>query len=305
MPRYTREQVRRRQLTVLAVGVVVLLVLMGGCVRLLVGGLGGADDASDAGVSGAASDGALAGRTPFAADDAAMSVAAMPEAAAALAQLPDGVELAADEVMGIDVSAHQQEIDWTQVREDGYVFAYIKASEGADFVDERFAENWSGALEAGIVPGAYHYFTLCSSGADQAADFLAAAPPDDAALPPAIDLELDGACTERPEPADVIAEIDDFTAIVEEAWGRRLLIYSSSQWRDAYGLLVGEGRVHWLSSVGSRPEPTDWALWQVRFDGTVSGIDGDVDIDVARIETLRGGSLIPDGEGALTSDDAA
>lgn len=295
MPRFTREQVRRRQLTVLAIGAVLALVLMGGCTRLLIGALTGDDDSAD----GAAA----SQRTPFAADDTAMSVTAMPEDAAALAQLPDGVELTADEVMGIDVSAHQQQIDWQQVREDGYVFAYIKASEGASFVDERFAENWEGALAAGVTPGAYHYFTLCSTGVDQAADFLTAAPPDDAALPPAIDLELDGSCTERPEPADVRAELDDFTAAVEEAWGRRLVVYSSAQWRDTYGLPISEGRVDWLFSAGARPETTDWALWQLRFDGTVSGIEGDVDIDVARIETLRGGSTIPDGDGALTTAD--
>ena len=38
-------------------------------------------------------------------------------------------------------------------------------------------------------------------------------------------------------------------------------------------------------------------MWQLRFDGTVAGIDGPVDIDVARLETLREHAAIPEGRG--------
>src|SRR5699024_636340 len=135
---------------------------------------------------------------PRQADDTAMTAPGTPSDAAALGQLPEYIELAADEVMGIDVSSHQRDIDWQQVAADGYSFAYLKATEGSNFTDDRFQENWDVAKAAGITPGAYHYFTLCSPGADQAADFLAAVPPDDTALPPALDLEFVGACDERP-----------------------------------------------------------------------------------------------------------
>lgn len=50
---------------------------------------------------------------------------------------------------GIDVSAHQGPIDWTAVRADGIEFAYVKATEGGDFVDDRFGANWDGAADAG------------------------------------------------------------------------------------------------------------------------------------------------------------
>ena len=62
-------------------------------------------------------------------------------------------------IHGIDVSHHQQTIRWPSVRSDGARFAYIKAPEGGDFVDPRFAQNWTGALAAGLRVGAYHFFT--------------------------------------------------------------------------------------------------------------------------------------------------
>ena len=65
---------------------------------------------------------------------------------------------------GIDVSAHQGSIDWASVAGDGIEFAYIKASEGGDFSDSRFRENWEAAADAGMDPGAYHFFPLCTPG---------------------------------------------------------------------------------------------------------------------------------------------
>lgn len=46
------------------------------------------------------------------------------------------------ERLGIDVSRHQDDIDWPSVAEDGIEFAVIKATEGGDWVDPRFEENW-------------------------------------------------------------------------------------------------------------------------------------------------------------------
>ncbi|HJG90752.1 MAG TPA: lysozyme [Brachybacterium massiliense] len=290
MPRFTPEQVRRRQIVAGALALLLVLVI-GGCTITLIGALRGDDDPQ-----------ALTDPAPFRADDAAMSAAATPEGAAALENLPEGVELAADEVMGIDVSSHQQDVDWAQVAADGYSFAYIKATEGSGFTDTHFRQNWDGAKAAGLTPGAYHYFTLCSPGAQQAQDFLVAAPPDDSALPPALDLEFDGACDDRPEAERAQAEIDAFTAVIEEAWGRRVVVYSSSEWREHYGLPVADGRPDWLFSQRERPAQEDWSVWQLRFDGTVSGISGGVDIDVARIEVLREHAAIPEGEGAITHE---
>lgn len=271
--RFTRAQVRRRQRVAVAILVAAVLVVVGSCTMLLRGG----DEEERAGRQRPAAVG----------DDAALQVAAMPERARALRQLPRSVDLSPDEVMGLDVSAHQQEIDWAGVASDGYVFAYIKATEGKGHTDSRFAANWAGARKAGLAVGAYHYFTLCSPGAEQAADFLAAAPPDDRALPPALDLEFDGACADRPEAEHANAEVTAFVEKVEKAWGRRLVIYSSSEWRAHYGIAVGDTRPDWRFAERARPRHRDWAVWQLRFDGRVTGVPTRVDIDVARIETLR------------------
>src|SRR6476620_6575337 len=79
-------------------------------------------------------------------------------------------------VIGIDVSNHQGDIDWSALAGSNVAFAYIKATEGGDFRDKRFQLNWEGAKKAGITRGAYHFFTQCRPGAEQAKNFIATVP---------------------------------------------------------------------------------------------------------------------------------
>ena len=57
-------------------------------------------------------------------------------------------------VRGIDVSAYQGEIDWDKIADQGFKFAYIKATEGTTLVDKRFKTNWDDADDAGLYRGA-------------------------------------------------------------------------------------------------------------------------------------------------------
>jgi lysozyme len=90
-------------------------------------------------------------------------------------------------VIGVDVSNHQGDIDWSALAGSSVAFVYIKATEGGDFRDKRFLLNWEGAKRAGLAHGAYHFFTQCRSGAEQAKNFIATVPREHGALPPVIE----------------------------------------------------------------------------------------------------------------------
>ena len=186
-----------------------------------------------------------------------------------------------DEAYAIDVSNHQGVIDWSSVAADGVRFAYVKATEGKTFVDPYFASNWAAAPAAGVRVGAYHFFSLCSSGQDQAESFLRTAPPSRTALPPALDLEILSGCADRPPPALVQAELDTFVNRVERAWGEKLLIYARSSWTRSYALPAGDERPRWRTSFFVRPSQS-WTVWQVHYFAEVSGVSGRVDLDIVR-----------------------
>jgi lysozyme len=188
-------------------------------------------------------------------------------------------------VRGIDVSRHQGRIDWRRVAAEGGIrFAYLKATEGGDWTDPRFLQNWRAAREAGLRVGAYHFFTFCTPPEEQARHFLAVVPPDPGALPPALDLELGGNCKRVPSREELQAGLLAWSRLVEAGLGKRPVIYvTDDSWR---AFLRGGGVDHplWFRSLFGGPpgEAGPWLFWQFQHRGRLPGIDGFVDLDAFR-----------------------
>ena len=185
---------------------------------------------------------------------------------------------------GIDVSHHQGVIDWSRLPAQGVDFAYIKASEGGDHRDIAFAANWTGAGRVGIARGAYHFFTLCRSGADQAANFIATVPVDPAALPPAVDLEYLGNCAAHVSVNAFHRELATFIQLVEARYGKRVILYTTQEFDTAYAIGARVDRSLWLRNLvleprfGTRP----WTIWQASSFRRLDGIAGRVDWNAMR-----------------------
>ena len=194
-------------------------------------------------------------------------------------------ELRSGERYGIDVSHHQGSISWHRVAADGISFAYLKASEGSSFVDPRFDANWRRAGEAGIDRGAYHYFSLCSAGANQARNFLDVVP-NRLELPPAVDLELAANCSERPTESTVRRELMRFLGAIETDVGRQAILYVGDDFDELYPFVNELDRPRWQLGFVLRPNDP-WLVWQVGSYARVDGIDGPVGLDVLR--TADGG----------------
>ncbi len=133
-------------------------------------------------------------------------------------------------IEGIDVSYFQEAVDWHAVARDDIRFAYIKATEGGDRLDERFNENFAGAARAGVLRGAYHFWYHCRPGIEQAAWFIRNVPRNDSALPPVLDIEwtpTSPTCTKRPPAADIHRDMQAFLDALEAHYGKRPMIYTS------------------------------------------------------------------------------
>ena len=191
--------------------------------------------------------------------------------------------LRAGETYGIDVSAHQGRVDWEAVASDEIEFAYIKASEGGDFVDRRFEANWAASHAAGVRRGAYHFFTFCRSGEEQARNFLETAPPETGALAPAVDLELAGNCAARPPKTRVTRELDDFLRLVERAWDAEAVLYVGDDYEGRYPIRATTTRPVWYRRFLVRPPLEGWAVWQLHGYAHVEGISGGSDLNIGRL----------------------
>jgi lysozyme len=183
---------------------------------------------------------------------------------------------------GIDVSYHQDEIDWPQVRRAGIRFAFIRVGDGAALRDPRFATNWAEARRAGVVRGAYLFFRPDQSIEAQANVMIAAMrtrQPDD--LPPVLDIEVDGGLAVPIVAARARAWIDR----VRAGLGVEPIIYTGSDlWRNGGAEPIAAQPLwvaHYTQGCPALPLPwTRWTFWQHTDRGAVPGIDGAVDLDL-------------------------
>ncbi|PLP61355.1 lysozyme [Mesorhizobium loti] len=182
-------------------------------------------------------------------------------------------------VRGIDVSHHQGKIDWRRVAADDVAFAVIKATEGGDHVDDTFATNLGEARAAGLVVGAYHFFTFCRPGADQAQNFLNVVPRSQPMLPPVVDIEFGGNCPRRLTPEELRTELNAFLGPVEAQFGKPAIIYLIGEAVDLYEAVMPT-RERWVRSLVLHPGNEKWLYWQYHNRGRVDGIEGAVDLNV-------------------------
>jgi lysozyme len=133
-------------------------------------------------------------------------------------------------VRGIDVSHHQGDINWKELAASGIQFAYIKATEGADFKDVDFDDNWNGARAAKIVPGAYHFYTFGIPAHTQAYNFMAAVSQENRILPPAIDLEISGYNATHSVPVtEFQSDFAIFFGILQAVYHQTPVIYTTRE----------------------------------------------------------------------------
>jgi lysozyme len=188
------------------------------------------------------------------------------------------------DVIGVDVSHHQDRIDWPTLARTDIAFAYIKATEGGDFRDRLFQANWEGAGKSGLPRGAYHFFTQCRTGTEQARNFMAAVPREPGALPPAIDLEHMGPCRAGPPPTDPAQEIATFLALLGDHYGRRPILYVTSEFDWTYLRGRFDGETFWTRSLVLPPwfRTDRWLIWQYHNCGRRAGVNGPVDLNAFR-----------------------
>lgn len=186
-------------------------------------------------------------------------------------------------VRGIDISHHQDAIDWPVLERAVLDFVFIKATEGGDHKDRNFKRNWQKAAEAGLARGAYHFFTFCKTGAEQAVNFIESVPQGENTLPPAIDLEFGGNCSARPAKEELHRELAEYARMVEERYGKRPIIYTTNHSYEMF--FAGEDYDYpiWIRNIYQFPQLPDhkeWSFWQYANRGRIRGINGFVDLNV-------------------------
>ena len=190
------------------------------------------------------------------------------------------------EVFGVDVSSYQGEVDWPILAEQGVMFAFCKATEGSGHVDPTFQQNWQNAREAGILVGAYHFFSYDSPGETQAENFIAQVPVTAGALPPVVDVEFYGEHDRNPPSREETwAILGPLLERLEEHYGVKPILYATYRSYKLY--LAGEAEDYplWITRPIVGPMDKPWTFWQYSHSARLEGYVGKeerIDLNVFR-----------------------
>lgn len=180
-------------------------------------------------------------------------------------------------LVGVDVSHHQGEIDWEQIKGRPVTFAFVKATEGSGYVDAQFAANWEGAQAAGLYVGAYHFLSFESPAQTQAANYTAAVGALSGRLPPVVDAEYYGDYAKEPPPREEVqALLQELLALLEEQYGQKPILYTTTPFYHRYLAGAFEEYPLWIRNVYTPPLGLgrEWQFWQYSDRGRLPGVSG-------------------------------
>ena len=191
---------------------------------------------------------------------------------------------------GVDVSAHQGNIDWEAVAASGIEFAIIRLGyrgyESGKLVEDTYArQNLEGAASAGLKVGAYFFSQALSiQEADEELEFMLDILGEQyLAMPLVLDWEIPaGNARSAKMDARTLTDIQlHFCEKISEIGYQPMIYFNWHQSENLYYLHELEDYPFWLALYQDRMTyPWRIEMWQYTNTGRVPGIAGDVDINV-------------------------
>ncbi len=182
-------------------------------------------------------------------------------------------------VRGVDVSRYQGDIDFKALYDQSIRFSFIKATEGIEYLDPKYVDNFKNSKEAGLKTGAYHFYRFETSGEDQAKYFIRNVNLEAGDLPPVIDLEYYGQYTKNPmSPNTVIPELRKMVDIFRDHYKKTPIIYTNKYVYNHYLKDNFEDVDFWYREIGTdfayMPNEEKWTFWQYDDMAELEGYGG-------------------------------
>lgn len=187
-------------------------------------------------------------------------------------------------IHGIDVSKYQSNIYWQhvkQVKVDSIKigFAFLKATEGTNWVDVKYKKNKESCKNQNIICGAYHYFKPNSNAIEQMSHFIKIANLKKGDLPPVLDVEETGGLT----PKELQQQVLVCLRLLENHYKIKPILYSYVNFYENYLGKNFDAYPLWVAHYNQSDTPKitrPWHFWQHSDKGTVNGITEYVDFNV-------------------------
>lgn len=194
--------------------------------------------------------------------------------------------------LGIDVSDFQGAIDWPTVKESGIDFVMIRAgyrgaTRGDLYEDDRFEENYKGAVDAGIHVGVYFFSQATSvAEAEEEAGYVLSLLQNKALDYPVVFdwevAEVEGSRTSSATGEQITSYASAFCKKVSKAGYTAGVYFNRSLGYNYYDLEAIKDFDFWLAEYRSIPAfYYDFKIWQYSDNAQVQGISTPVDINIS------------------------
>lgn len=191
------------------------------------------------------------------------------------------VNLFEDYLVGIDVSHHNGEIDWEEVKNSGIDYAIIRVGYGQDIVsqdDRYFARNIAECERLGIPYGVYLYSYAVDtySAISEAEHMLRLIKGHNPEFGVWIDLE------EEVPGVDFVGIATTFCEKMKGYGYSNVGVYANLEWwQTTLNNDVLDKYNKWIAQWGSSCDyDKKYVMWQYTDSGTVNGIDTNVDMNI-------------------------
>ena len=212
-----------------------------------------------------------------------------------------------DRIYGIDISKYQHvigkkkyAINWRNLRIthlgniskktiSGHVnypikFIYVKSTEGATMLNPYYRQDYLSARAHGFKVGSYHFFSTISPASLQARQFLKRSILQRGDFPPVLDVEPTKEQIQKMGGISVLfARVRTWLRMVERETGVKPILYINQTFVNKYLNLAPDLKqkyLIWIARYGEYKPDVHLIYWQLCPDGRVSGIHGEVDINV-------------------------
>lgn len=193
--------------------------------------------------------------------------------------------------VGVDVSSHQQEIDWQAVAEAGVDFAIVRVgyrgySDGEIFTDSMALRNIQGALDAGLDVGVYFFSQATSEEEAREEAWFVLDTIDGYPIRYPVLFDWEGVSDADARTAGVTGpEMTEFAQAfcgeAERAGYTAGVYFNQSYGYNSFDLRALRGYEFWLAEY-SRTQSFAYEvqLWQYDYQGRVPGIQTTVDLNL-------------------------
>lgn len=204
----------------------------------------------------------------------------------------DGRMAKSSGTMGIDVSKHNGNIDWNAVKNSGVSYVIIRCgyrgySTGVLVEDPKFRSNIQGAKAAGLKVGAYFFSQAVNEveAVEEASMAIDLVKGYGLNYPLFLDVEGSGGRADGISRDTRTAVCKTFCQTVQNS-GIQAGVYANKTWfteKISTGSLTSYKL--WLAQYASAPTytATRYDLWQYSSKGKVSGISGNVDMNISYV----------------------